>query len=117
MNNINNMNNMNNNINFNNKLLLIEENQKEINTFLLSLQNEITTLKAQITNMHETFNNTLSLILKNNNTNTTIKPLSSSDSSSSDSDDYKKNVINVRKIKNINPRHQKRNNINNRRLI
>ena len=87
--NMNNMNNMNNiNMAMSNKILSLEENQKELNTIILTLQNEMSTLKAQITNMHETFNNTLSLILRNNNKTTTrITKVSSDDSSSSDSSD------------------------------
>ena len=82
------MNNMNMNMTINNKILSLEENQKELNTIMMSLQNEISTLKAQITNMHETFNNTLSLILKgNNNTKTSVTNVSSDDSSNSDSID------------------------------
>ena len=49
--NMNNMNNMNNiNMAMSNKILSLEENQKELNTIILTLQNEMSTLKAQITN-------------------------------------------------------------------
>jgi len=99
----------------NNKIISLEENQKELNTIMMSLQNEISTLKAQITNMHETFNNTLSLILRNNNnTNTHVTNVSSDESSSSDSLDEKPlhNTFEYNKKKN-----KKKGDMNRRRVI
>ena len=89
--NLSNMNNM--NMTINTKILSLEDNQKELNTIILTLQNEISTLKAQITNMHETFNNTLSLILRNNNKTTTRITKVSSDDSSSSSDSSDDNRV------------------------
>tara|TARA_Y100001970_G_C14165481_1_gene821026 strand:+ start:920 stop:1231 length:312 start_codon:yes stop_codon:yes gene_type:complete len=102
------------NMTFNNKILSLEENQKELNTIILTLQNEISTLKAQITNMHETFNNTLSLILRNNNnTKTRVTKVSSDDSSSSDSSD---NNTLQNPFEN-NRKNKKRGNMNRRRAL
>jgi hypothetical protein len=84
--NMNNMNNMNINMNINHRIISLEDNQKELNKMMLSLQNEISALKINISNIHETFNNTLSLLLKNNdNMRERNISISSDDSSSSDS--------------------------------
>lgn len=56
----------------NNRLSLVENNQKELNQYILSLQNEIEFLKSQIVSMNETFNNTFTLLL-NQTTKVNIK--------------------------------------------
>lgn len=68
----------------NNRLSLVENNQKELNQYILSLQNEIEFLKSQIVSMNETFNNTFTLLL-NQTTKVNIKKKNNNDSSS-DSD-------------------------------
>lgn len=106
----------------NNRLSLVENNQKELNQYILSLQNEIEFLKSQIVSMNETFNNTFTLLL-NQTTKVNIKKKnndssSDSDSSSSSNPDNSRHHTNnhIRNIKTTTRTKKKSSRIN-RRII
>jgi hypothetical protein len=106
----------------NNRLSLVENNQKELNQYILSLQNEIEFLKSQIVSMNETFNNTFTLLL-NQTTKVNIKKKdndssSDSDSSSSSNPDSSRHHTNnhIRNIKTTTTTKKKSSRIN-RRII
>ena len=104
----------------NNRLSLVENNQKELNQYLLSLQNEIEFLKSQIVSMNETFNNTFTLLL-NQTTKVNIKKKdndssSDSDSSSSSNPDNSRDHTNNH-IRNIKTTTKKKSSRINRRII
>jgi len=100
--------------NINDILYELQENQTELNKIIFTMQQEINLLKIQLNNTNESFTNTVTLLLKQNNIET-IKKEDTSDSSS-DSD----NTRFYNKKKSTTPFNKKKNqntNINNRRVF
>ena len=111
------------------KIYSIDDNQRELNMIIAGMQNEITLLKSQLNSMNDNFNNTVTLLLRNNyidkheysDTNSNKKlqnknndDTSSSDSSDSDSNNKNNNKNNRNNRNNINYDNRNNNRNNNR---
>lgn len=99
------------------KIYSIDDNQRELNMIIAGMQNEITLLKSQLNSMNDNFNNTVTLLLRNNfidkheysdtNSNKKLQNKNNDDTSSSDSSDSDSNN------KNNNRNNKNKNNRNN----
>lgn len=100
------------------KIYSIDDNQRELNMIIAGMQNEITLLKSQLNSMNDNFNNTVTLLLRNNyidkheysdtNFNKKLQNRNNDDTSSSDSSDSDSNNRSNRN--NINYENRNRNN-------
>jgi predicted double-glycine peptidase len=103
--------------NLEDRIFNLELNLERTNRLFLDLKNDLDSLKIQSTNTHQTFNNTLNLLLNNlnpvrdsiNNTNSDLKKTKKYNSSSSSSDNE------IEQKKNNNRFHKKNHKLNRNR--
>jgi hypothetical protein len=118
---------MNNNEKLIEKIYNIDDNQRELNMIIAGMQNEITLLKSQLNSMNDNFNNTVTLLLRNNyidkheysdtNSNKKLQNRNNDDTSSSDSSDSDSNNRNKNNRKNRNNiNYENRNNNKNKKM-
>ena len=109
------------------KIYSIDDNQRELNMIIAGMQNEITLLKSQLNSMNDNFNNTVTLLLRNNfidkdeysdtNSNKKLQNKNNDDTSSSDSSDSDSNNKNNRNNRNnINYDNKNNGNNNNKKI-
>ena len=106
------------------KIYSIDDNQRELNMIIAGMQNEITLLKSQLNSMNDNFNNTVTVLLRNNyidkheysgtNSNKKIQNRNNDDTSSTDSSDSDSNNRNNTNNRNYDNRNRNNNRNNNK---
>lgn len=106
------------------KIYSIDDNQRELNMIIAGMQNEITLLKSQLNSMNDNFNNTVTLLLRNNyidkheysdtNSNKKLQNRNNDDTSSTDSSDSDSNNRNNTNNRNYDNRNRNNNRNNNK---
>ena len=104
--------------NLEDRIYNLEQNLERTNRLMLDIKNDLDSLKIQSTNSHQTFNNTLNLLLSSMQqpiqSTSRIQKVSNNDNSSDSSDSSSSSDNNSRNNNNRNNRNNNSRNNNNR---